>query len=86
MQQRFASARVHHRRISQFIENKRSVTNTAASIDFELTKLSGETSQELQELLVQTRQKNLSKQSKEKLLSRLKARLKKIFKVLGDEM
>jgi tRNA(Met) cytidine acetyltransferase len=86
IQQRFASARVHHRRISQFIENKRSVTNTAASIDFELTKLSGETSQELQELLVQTRQKNLSKQSKEKLLSRLKARLKKIFKVLGDEM
>jgi tRNA(Met) cytidine acetyltransferase len=82
----FASANVHLQRISQFIENRRSLLNTAASIYFELSKLSVENSQELSELLIQARQKNLSKQSKEDLLSSLKAELKKISEVSGDQL
>jgi tRNA(Met) cytidine acetyltransferase len=80
----FATASVHLKRISQFIENRRSLINTAASIYFELSKLSAENSQELSELLTQARQKNLSKKSKEVLLSNLKAELKKISEVSGD--
>ena len=82
----FSATSVHSQRISQFIENRRSLVNTAASIYFELSKLSVENSQELSELLIQARQKNLSKQSKEDLLSSLKAELKKISEVSGDQL
>ncbi len=82
----FAAASVHLQRISQFIENRRSLVNTAASIYFELSKLSVNNSQELSELLIQASQKNLSKQTKEDLLSSLKAELKKISEVSGDQL
>jgi tRNA(Met) cytidine acetyltransferase len=79
-----ASASVHHQRISQFIENKRSLVNTAASIYFQLSKLNVETSEELSDLFIQALQKNLSKQSKQDLLSSLKAKLKRISRVSID--
>jgi len=81
-----AALSVHRQRISQFIENKRNLVNTAASINFELSKLSAETSQELSELLIQTLQKNLSKQSKEELLASLKAMLRSVFEISDNQL
>nr|WP_297347787.1 GNAT family N-acetyltransferase [uncultured Glaciecola sp.] len=83
---RSVSARVHHQRISQFIENKRSLVNTAASIYFELSKLNVETSKELSELFTQALQKNLSQQTKEYVLSNLKGKLKRIFETPAGEL
>ncbi|MFQ3208313.1 MAG: tRNA(Met) cytidine acetyltransferase [Glaciecola sp.] len=83
---RCASTRVHHQRISQFIENKRSLVNTAASIYFELSKLNMDTSKELSELFIQTLQKNLSQQTKECMLLSLKAKLKGILETSAGEL
>jgi tRNA(Met) cytidine acetyltransferase len=68
-------ATTHYLRSTQFINNKRTFVNAAASIYYQLDKLNIYASTELYTLFIQAHQKNLSKQNKQQILSKLKLKL-----------
>jgi tRNA(Met) cytidine acetyltransferase len=70
-----ASAAIHYLRCSQFIDNKRTFVSAAASIYYQLGKLNIDASTQLYALFMQVHQKNLSKENKQEILSKLKISL-----------
>jgi tRNA(Met) cytidine acetyltransferase len=70
-----ASAATHYLRCSQFIDNKRTFVNAAASIYYQLGNLNIDASTKLYALFIQAHQKNLSKKNKQEILLKLKISL-----------
>jgi tRNA(Met) cytidine acetyltransferase len=69
------SAATHDLRCTQFIDNKRTFVNAAASIYYQLGRLNIPASTQLYVLFMQAHHKNLSKKNKQKILSKLKLKL-----------